>query len=118
MLRVFLTAFIAAALIASVFLVAQEQQSKISIASIESLIRSQQYDQALEATKSGLSKAHSDFRLWTLEGVILSLKGSNPDALTAFNKALRLSPDYAPALKGEAQLLFLTGDKRAIDRKS
>lgn len=114
MLRVFLTAFIAALTIASVFLVAQEQQSKISIASIESLIRSQQYNQALQATKSGLREAPNDFRLWTLEGVILSLKGSSPDALIAFDKALRFSPNYAPALKGEVQLLFQTGEKRAI----
>jgi tetratricopeptide (TPR) repeat protein len=114
MLRVFSTAFVAASFSASVFLVAQEQKSKISIASIESSIRSQQYDRALEDTKSGLRKVPSDFRLWTLEGVILSLKGSSPDALIAFDKALRLSPNYVPALKGEVQVLFQSGEKRAI----
>ena len=114
MLRVFLTASIVASIIASACLVAQDRQSKNSIASIETLIRSQQYDQALQATKSGLREAPNDFRLWTLEGVILSLKGSVPDALTAFDKALRYSPNYAPALKGEVQLLFQTSDKRAV----
>jgi len=97
-----------------VLVVAQGQQAKTAISSIESLIRSQHYDQALRVTRSELREAPSDFRLWTLEGIIFSMKGSSPDALTAFAKALRISPNYMPALKGEVQLLYQLGDKRAI----
>ncbi len=68
--------------------VAQAQQTKVSIASIESLIRSQEYDQALQITRSALHETPNDFRLWTLEGIVLSIKGSNHDALNAFEKAL------------------------------
>jgi Flp pilus assembly protein TadD len=95
-------------------LVAQGQATKVSIASIQSLIRSQQYDQALQLTRSALHDTPNDFRLWTLEGIVLSIKGSNHDALDAFDRALSLSPNYTAALKGEVQLLYPTQERRAI----
>src|SRR5208283_1097327 len=93
---------------------AHGQATKVPVATIESLIRSQEYDQALQLTKSALHETPNDFRLWTLEGIVLSIKGSNQEALIAFDKALSLSPSYAAALKGKAQILFQTQDKRAI----
>ena len=95
-------------------LLAQGQTTKVSIASIESLIRSHEYDQALQLAKSALHETPNDFRLWTLEGIVLSIKGSNQEALIAFDKALSLSPSYAAALKGKVQILYQTQDKRAI----
>ena len=85
-----------------------------SVTTIEPLIRSHKYDEALDAAKAGLKATPADYRLWTLEGIVLSLKSDNYNALSAFEQALRLSPGYAPALKGEVQILFQTGDKRAI----
>jgi tetratricopeptide (TPR) repeat protein len=93
---------------------ASGQQSKPSISSIESLIRSQQYDQALDATKSALHETPKDFRLWTLQGIVLSIKGDKQDALSAFEKALSISPKYPAALRGEVELLYEARDKRAI----
>lgn len=90
------------------------QQARMSIASIESLIRSHEYSQALETTRAALHGAPGDYRLWTLEGIVLSIKGNRDDALNAFDKALSLSPNYSAALKGKVQLLFQTQDKRAI----
>ena len=65
-------------------------------------------------TQSALRGTPHDFRLWTLEGIVLSIKGSNHDALNAFERALSLSPNNAAALKGEVQLLYQAQDKRAI----
>ena len=93
---------------------AQAQDLKVSISQIQSLIRNQQYDQALTALKTGLRGDPGDFKLWTLEGVCLGLQGNDKEALTAFDRAIRISPDYSPALKGEVQILYKTGDKRAI----
>ncbi len=93
---------------------ARGQQTKVSIASIESLIRSHEYDQALQVTRSALLETPNDFRLWTLEGIVLSIKGNNHDALNAFETALNFSPNYPAALKGEVQLLYQAHDKRAI----
>ncbi len=92
----------------------QAQESRTSVQPIESLIRAHEYDQALQLTQTGLSKTPNDFRLWTLQGITLSLQGNNASALHAFQKALDLSPHYVPALKGEVQLLYTAGDTRAI----
>ncbi len=95
-------------------LVASAQENTSPVASIENLVRSEQYDQALQLTKAQLRTKPTDVRLWTLEGIIYSLKGEKTDAIASFDKALRLSPAYMPALKGEVQLLYESGDKRAI----
>ena len=95
-------------------LVAVAQVTDSPVASIESLVRSEQYDKALQLTRSQLQSKPNDVRLWTLEGIIYSLKGEKTEAIGSFDKALRLSPTYIPALKGEVQLLYESGDKRAI----
>ena len=95
-------------------LAAKGQDISTSIAAIESLIRTQQYDQALSTLKSALRRTPGDHKLWTLEGICLGLQGNEDQALAAFDHALRISPDYTPALKGEIQILYKTGDKRAI----
>ena len=77
------------------------QQPTPSFTAIESLIRSRQYDQALTMTQSALEQRPTDFRLWTLEGIIFSMQDKAQRAQSAFEKALRISPQYAPALKGE-----------------
>jgi tetratricopeptide (TPR) repeat protein len=61
-----------------------------------------------------LRETPRDARLWTLEGIVFAMQGSNPDALAAFDKALHLSPDNPAALRGEVQILYPSGDKRAI----
>jgi tetratricopeptide (TPR) repeat protein len=93
---------------------AQAQDAKGAIASIESLIRSQQYDRALRTVKAALRTDPSDYKLWALEGICLGLQGSDSDALAAFDRAIHISPNYMPAIKGEVQILYKTGDKRAI----
>jgi Flp pilus assembly protein TadD len=84
------------------------------VASIQSAIRNQHYDEALLIADSALKTDSRDFRVWTLEGIALSLKGETSAALGAFQNAIALSPNYPPALQGEAQLLYQTGDMRAI----
>ncbi len=101
-----------ASLIFAISLVAQAGGQ--SLQSIESLIRSKQYGEALQATQSMLRHAPQDYHLWALEGIVLSLQGNDQPALDAFDKALSISPNYTAALKGEAQLLYRTRDKRAI----
>ncbi|MBT9330102.1 tetratricopeptide repeat protein [Paracidobacterium acidisoli] len=90
------------------------QNSGTSIASIESLIRSQQYEPALQQIRSGLRAQPGDFRLWTLEGIVFSMEGNRPSALDAFGHALKISPEYPAALRGEVQLLYAAQDTRAI----
>lgn len=95
-------------------LAAQAQGNKASVASVEALIRSHEYSLALDTAKSALHENPRDFRLWTLEGIVLSIQGDKPSALTAFEKALNFSPNYSPALKGKVEILYEAQDKRAI----
>ena len=90
------------------------QQPTQSVTAIESLIRSRQYDQALAMTRSALEQRPADFRLWTLQGIIFSMQDKAHSAQSAFEKAVQISPQYAPALKGEVQILYDQGDNRAI----
>jgi tetratricopeptide (TPR) repeat protein len=90
------------------------QSAKVSIENVESLIRSQQYNQALSTLKVALRSNPGDYKLWTLQGICLALQGNDKQAVTAFDHALRISPNYTPALQGQIQILFKTGDVRAI----
>jgi tetratricopeptide (TPR) repeat protein len=96
-------------------LVLVAQNGGDSLTSVESMIRSRQYEQALETTHSMLSRSPRDHHLWALQGIVLSLQGQDKQALAAFDRALALSPHYAAALKGEAQLYYGAQDKRAIE---
>ncbi len=91
-----------------------ESQPGSNIAEIQALIRSKQYDRAVALTTADLQKAPADYRLWTLKGIAHSLQGDTTQALTSFDEALHLSPSYMPALKAEVQILFQSGEKRAI----
>lgn len=93
---------------------ALSQQNRSYIQTIELLVRSQRYDQALDVTKTALHENPKDFRLWTLEGIVLSIQGNKQNALTAFDKALSFSPKYPAALKGKVEILYESHDKRAI----
>jgi len=88
--------------------------TKPSVSGIESLVRAQQYDQALTSLKAALRNAPEDHILWTLEGVCLALQGNDNRALNAFEHALRISPNYMPALRGEIQILYKTENRHAI----
>ena len=94
--------------------VAHGQQAKSTVVTVQSLIRSQQYDQALQITTAALGENPRDGRLWTLEGIAYSLKGADQDALQAFDKALTISPENMAALRGEVQIYYRSLDKRAI----
>lgn len=90
------------------------QDGGVSIAKIESLIRSQQYGAAQQALKVALQDRPGDNKLWTLQGICFALQGNQASALTAFNRALRISPDYSPALRGKVEILYKSDDIRAI----
>src|SRR5215831_3613108 len=55
-----------------------------SVSEIESLVRSRQYDQALQMATEALKKQPANYRLWTLKGIILSIQGKTLDAQKAF----------------------------------
>ncbi len=112
MRRLFHLPCVALVTILSVAAIAQQPSAPIS--SIESLIRSRQYEQALQLIQATLRERPNDIRVWTLQGIVFSLQNHSREALAAFERALSLSPNYVPALKAKGELLYRTGDGRAI----
>jgi tetratricopeptide (TPR) repeat protein len=95
-------------------LAAEESHQRSNLAEIQALIRARQYDEALARTGADLRNSPADYRLWTIRGIALSLKGDTSRAVASFDKALSISPSYPPALKGETEILFRSADQRAI----
>ena len=87
---------------------------KDQVEAISSALRAQQFDRAVELSRSAVQNDPNDAQLWTLHGIALSNKGQTKAALTAFQQALKRSPDYIAALEGAAQLYYQTGSRRAV----
>jgi tetratricopeptide (TPR) repeat protein len=101
-------------LVATFSVSAQNASNADVLRSIESALRAQNYDQALELVHSQLPHAAKDYRLLTLQGIAFSGLGKDRDALTAYHRALAISPDYLAALEGAAQLEYKAGNSRAV----
>jgi tetratricopeptide (TPR) repeat protein len=93
---------------------AQGNASAENLRAIDSALRAQNYDEALQRIRMQLQVSPKDARLLTLEGIALASKGDHKSALTAYNKALSVAPDYLAALEGAAELEFKAEDDRAI----
>jgi tetratricopeptide (TPR) repeat protein len=85
-----------------------------TIQSIQSLIRSQHYDEAKTAITSALQRTPNDPRLFTLQGILYSIQKQRDNAIASFDRALTLAPNEPAALRGKAQLLYSTQDGRAL----
>jgi tetratricopeptide (TPR) repeat protein len=77
-------------------------------------LRAKDFEGAVHLSREALTKFPSDPQLWMLQGIGLSAEKHNREALEAFHHALRLSPDYLPALEGAAQIAYEAGDKEAV----
>jgi tetratricopeptide (TPR) repeat protein len=94
--------------------VAQTGADAGSISAIQSALRAGDNDQALTLVHTQLQAWPKDVRLWSLEGIALTHLGRNKEALTAYNKALAIAPDYLAALEGAAELEYKAGSSRAV----
>src|SRR5437762_9595625 len=96
---------------------AQGRQERI--ATISAALRNQDFSQALNLVNSALQDLPDDPQLWTLQGRAYAGEGQRSKAMTSFGSALKISPDFLPALEGMAQIKFEGGSTEAIpDRKS
>ena len=85
-----------------------------TIQSIASSLRARQYENSLQLLDPALRQFPRDVRLWTMQGVALSGLRRSGESLVAYRHALKLSPDYLPALEGAAQLEYESGDKDIV----
>jgi len=93
---------------------AAAQAASSEIEAIASALQNQSYDQALQLLGPELQKFPGDARLWAMQGVAYAGANHEQEALASFRKALKLSPDYLPAIQGAAQIEFQAGNTAAI----
>lgn len=82
--------------------------------SITSAIRERHYEQALELARHALESTPDNVQILTLQGLAFKAMGQNQNALTAFQHALRIAPNYLAALEGAAQIEYAAGHKSAV----
>jgi len=85
------------------------QQQRADVGPIVRQLQAGDYKQVLQLCKAALAKSPADYRLWTLQGMALGSLNETPQALESYQHALRLSPEYLPALEGAAQTEFQAG---------
>jgi tetratricopeptide (TPR) repeat protein len=85
-----------------------------TIGPITSALRNREFDKAIQLIQPVLLKSPQSAQLWTLQGIAFSGAGREKEALTSFRSALKISPDYLPALEGAAQLEYKAGTVAAI----
>jgi tetratricopeptide (TPR) repeat protein len=90
------------------------QSNKEQVSAIASALAAKDFDKALALVQPAVQRSPQDAVLWTLEGLAFSGKGDNDLARGAFQKALKISPDFVPALEGAAQLEYNAGSEKAF----
>jgi tetratricopeptide (TPR) repeat protein len=86
---------------------------KAAIAAISQALRNRDFARAEELTKAALASHPNDCRFLTLRGMAEDGLGNRRMGLTHFQRALKIAPDYLPALEGAAQTAFQLGDPSA-----
>jgi tetratricopeptide (TPR) repeat protein len=90
------------------------QSSDAQVEPVTSALRARDYDKAVELSRAALETSPNNAQLWTLQGIALASKGHNKDALTAFQRALKISPNTIAALAGAAQIEYQAGSPGAV----
>lgn len=91
------------------------QGSSDAVRAISAELRAQNYQGALDLSRAALQKTPNDPRLLVMEGLAFSGLGEQKDALGAYSSALKISPDYLPALEGAAQIEYNEGNDHAAE---
>jgi Flp pilus assembly protein TadD len=81
---------------------------------ITAALRAREFEQAVQLSRSALQKNPADSHLWTLQGIALANLRNNKEALAAFQKALKLSPNDVAALAGAAQIEYESSNAGAV----
>ena len=90
------------------------QSGPNNVGSITSALRVRDFGKALQLLQPALQQSPKNAQLWTLQGIAFSGNNQEKDALASFRTALKISPDYLPALEGAAQLEYKAGRDAAI----
>jgi tetratricopeptide (TPR) repeat protein len=90
------------------------QSAENSLEPITAAMRARDYDKAVALTRAALAGSPDNAQLWTLQGIALASRGDNKEALPAFQRALKISPNNLAALAGAAQIEYQGGKPGAV----
>jgi tetratricopeptide (TPR) repeat protein len=84
------------------------------VQSITSALRDREFSNALQLLQPALQTSPNNSQLWMLQGLAYAGEGDSKAALASYKRAIRISPDYLPALEGAAQIEYEAGDADAV----
>ena len=90
------------------------QAANDRVSAITSALRGGEFDKALQLIQPALQESPKNPQLWMLQGLAYSGKGDAKAALSSYQSALKIAPDYLPALEGAAQLEYEAGSASAV----
>lgn len=90
------------------------QFSDRRIEEIASALRAKEFDRAVELSDAVLKGFPRDAQVWAMQGTAYAGEGNKPQALASFQAAIKIAPDYLPALQGAAQIEYEAGSATAI----
>ena len=94
--------------------IAPAQTPRATTDAIAAALQAHEFDKALELVGPALRQSAQNPELWAMQGTAYAGKGRIKEALASFHSALKISPDYLPALQGAAQIEFQISSPAAI----
>ncbi|MGB0011429.1 MAG: tetratricopeptide repeat protein [Candidatus Sulfotelmatobacter sp.] len=93
---------------------AAAQSAEDGLGPIASALQNREFQNALELLRPALQASPNNAELWAMQGTAYAGEGNPKEALASFRSALKISPDYLPALEGAIQIEYEAGDPAAI----
>ena len=100
-------------LLRSVVLLATPLAGATDLQTLISALKAQDYQKALTLAQELKTQNTLDPRVLMLEGMANEGLKNKAEALRSYRSALKIKPDYLPALKAEAQLEYANADREA-----
>ena|ERR1022692_147338 len=107
-------------LLAPVFLLSCSLSSTLAqatgdkLGTIAAALQNKEFQKALELLRPALQASPGNAQLWTMQGAAYAGQSHTKEALASFRNALKISPDYLPALQGAIQIEYEAGSPAAI----
>jgi len=89
------------------------QNTEDHLGQIASALQNKEFEKALALLRPALQSSPGNAQLWAMQGVAYAGEGKSKEALASFHSALKISPDYLPALKGAIQIEYESGSRAA-----
>ena len=109
-----MNAFTVSVLVCLVFASLLAQTNGDPIGEATQSLRAREFDRALQILRPAIRQSPGRAQLWMLQGLAYSGSGKKQEALASFRTALKISPDYLPALEAAAQIEYDAGSQAAV----